>query len=211
MAPVGDHYLAIKESVQESGGQSQDFVRYAKFHVMEPIYLGGPAVSLPPPSPPAAQHPALGNVDSYISKPLPLVLNQTSMPVEITVRNSNNFALYDVQVTNFSSAAVTVELDSPEKIDRLAPGATGVIHATLLATNQTRVAVGGPDDQNAAQMFWTITAGNETGSKMESTIFQRQMTVVVPEFNPSLGAAATALSVLGALVAAKYAGRLRRK
>lgn len=212
MAPAGDHYLAIKESVQESGSPPQDFVRYAKIHVMEPVYFGGgPAIPLPPPSPPAAQHPALDNIDSYISKPLPLVLNQTSLPVEITVRNSNNFTLYDVQVTNFSSAAVTVELDSPEKIDKLAPGDTDIIHATLLATNQTKVVAGGPDGQNTAQMFWTITAGNETGSKMESAMFQRQMTVVVPEFRQSLGAIAMALSVLGAVVAAKYAGRLRRR
>lgn len=44
---------------------------------------------------------------------------------------------------------------------------------------------------------------------MESVLFQRQMTVVVPEFNSSLGA--VTLSVIGAIVAAKYANRLRKR
>ncbi len=129
---------------------------------------------LPPPSPPPAEYPLLENVDSYIAKPF--TINQTlDASIEFEVHNANNFTLYDVRIHNFNTASIPLTLSQVETIDKLSPNETKTIHA-MISTNPRFNATG------KSVIFWTILAEDDTKTTMESMIFQRDMTVVVPEF-----------------------------
>lgn len=125
---------------------------------------------LPPPSPPAAQHPLLANVTSFISTPFTIVQNQRT-PVEFRIQNDNDFALYGVKINNFSTAQIPVVLTNTYTIEELPAHETQVITGTLTTDP-------GYPQTGTSSLFWTILAEDRSGKVMESTIFQRQITVV---------------------------------
>ena len=128
----------------------------------------------PPPSPPLADYPLLENVDSYISTPF--TINQTqSSPIEFNVHNGNNFTLYNVQINNFHSASVPLVLKQVDALNKLLPNETRVFQT--IVTTDTRF-----NETGKSFITWTILASNEANNTMESTMFHRDMTVVVPEF-----------------------------
>lgn len=129
---------------------------------------------LPPPSPPPSEYPLLKNIDSYISKPF--TINQTqASSLEFAVHNANNFTLYNVQIHNFNTAGIPLKLSNVETLDKLSPNETGTIHAMITTDHRFNTT-------GKSFMFWTILAENETKITMESTMYQRDMAVVVPEF-----------------------------
>lgn len=168
--------------------------------------------SLPPPGPPASQYPALSNIDSYVSEPFSVNGNQTAF-IEFQVHNENIFTLYDVQVTNFSTAVIPLVLSGTDKIDILKPNEARSIHGNIAvdqlhAGNEKTTTTATTAGQS--QLFWTITARKGTGTAMESIVFQRQMAVVVPEFGSLALTAIMSAGVLGGILALSLYGRRRR-
>lgn len=128
---------------------------------------------LPPPSPPVAQYPLLGNVTSFISTPFTIVQNQKTA-VEFTIQNDNDFALYDVKIHNFSTANIPLILSNTYFVENLAPHETRVVTATLTTDP-------GYPETGTSFLFWTLLAKDRSGTAMESTMFQRQVTVIADD------------------------------
>lgn len=139
----------------------------------------------PPPSPPASEHPLL-HAMSWIPKPSVIYENQPTT-IEFKVRNNENFTLYEVQVTRFThTGSMKLELQNISYIEAMEPHTTSAILGTIsgqLLTNTEKIDV-----------YWTITAKNQTGTIIESMIFWRPITIKVetdaviifdkPEYGP---------------------------
>ncbi len=123
--------------------------------------------NLPPPSPPATEHPVL-HAMSWIPKPSVVYENQPTA-IEFKVRSDEEFTVYDVQVTAFiHTSSGKLELQDLSYIKALEPHTTTSIIGTITARSITKT--------ENIDTYWTITAKNETGTIMESTMFQRPIT-----------------------------------
>lgn len=149
------------------------------------IIISVNADKLPPPSPPASEHPLL-HAMSWIPKPSVIYENQPTT-IEFKVRNDENFTLYEVQVTRFThTGSMKLELQNISYIEAIEPHTTSAILGTIsgqLLTNAEKIDV-----------YWTITAKNQSGTIIESMIFWRPITIEVetdaviifdkPEYGP---------------------------
>lgn len=132
--------------------------------------------NLPPPSPPVAEHPLLHAL-SWIPKPSVVYENQPTT-IEFKVRNDENFTVYDVQVTGFThTGTAKLELQDLSSIKSMEPHAISSITGTISALSLTKT--------ENIDLYWTITAKNETGTIMESTMFQRPITVEADQLETS--------------------------
>jgi hypothetical protein len=164
---------------------------------------------LPPPSPPVGQYPLLENVDSYI--PTPFTINQTqNSPIEFVIHNGNNFTLFDVQIHEFSTAHIVLTLNQLESIDMLLPNETKTIHGTIGTDPKFNATTG------KALASWTVLGKSNADTTMESIMFHRDFTVVVPEISDLfilVVAVATVATIIGVTRTSQtriLAGRYRK-
>lgn len=153
------------------------------------------------PSPPVAQYQPLPNVDSYISTPSPLIIqNQNNTTIEFVIENKTNYTLYNVEIHGFDTAVIFLKLTGLHSIDKLAPHETQRLSATITANPNHNRTTGTSD------LYWTVLAqkkDEKTGETtiMESSLFRREMTVVVvPEFNSPLAAIAIIAGAVGVVL-----------
>lgn len=142
-------------------------------------------IQMPPPSPPAGLYPHTSKIFSVFQvEPETLHPNDTAS-VQVLVTNNAGYPLHDVAIGQFSNDSKDITIYHLQKIDTLGPNQTGKILGTLHV-------FAGLMPANYNDIWWTVTARNQTGTVAESMEFHRNLAIME---SPPLSCCGTIVTV----------------